>query len=130
MRAPNALKAVKPYNTDQAGPPDLSPPKVYRPATDFAREMDVTSLETPREPPPPPPPPNDNEEMPEEFSEEEIARQDQVDISRFNFAPEGGYTQGGYAYVHISPEVAPTRQPSHAMTVAPPIRMSLMPNEC
>mmetsp|Transcript_6194 Transcript_6194/g.15661 ORF Transcript_6194/g.15661 Transcript_6194/m.15661 type:complete len:185 (+) Transcript_6194:59-613(+) len=47
-RPKNALKAVKVYSTDQKGPPDLAPPKHFRPASDFARDADVKTLETPR----------------------------------------------------------------------------------
>jgi hypothetical protein len=69
MRAPHALKAHKPVSTDQHGPPDLTPPRVFRPASDWARDMDITELETPRHEQPPPPP-DDTEDVPEEEDEE------------------------------------------------------------
>lgn len=82
QRDRNALKVTKQVSTDQHGPPVLSPPARYRPATEFAREMDVTGLETPRFDPPPPPP-NDNEECPPDEEEWVVKMREQVRVTCF-----------------------------------------------
>eukprot|EP00961_Rhodomonas_salina_P227727 3078384-Rhodomonas_salina.1 len=37
QRPQNAMKATKPYNPNQRGPPSLDPPAHFRPASDLVR---------------------------------------------------------------------------------------------